>query len=221
MVDASAYSADGNCRFVASAGGDLMPDARTIAFYDTAADHYADLTDTDAPDANLLAFMALLPQGGQVLDLGCGPAHASVHMRDAGFRPDPVDASTGMVTLANETYDIGARLLTFDAIDMVAAYDGVWANFSLLHAPRAALPIHLDAIATALRPQGILHVGMKTGAGELRDRIDRKYTFVTVPELTGLLEDAGFDIIDMVEGREKGCAGTVDPFVVMRARKHA
>ncbi len=198
-----------------------MPDKKTIAFYNNAADRYAEFTHTGEADAHLQAFMALLPAGGQVLDLGCGPAKASALMRDAGFVPDPVDAATGMITLANEAYDIGARLLTFDQIDMVAAYDGVWANFSLLHAPRDALPGHLAAIATALRSKGILHIGMKTGEGELRDKIDRKYTFVTVPELQGLLETAGFAVIGVEEGREMGCAGTVDPFVVMRGHKIA
>ncbi|MEJ6399275.1 class I SAM-dependent DNA methyltransferase [Yoonia sp. 208BN28-4] len=196
-----------------------MVDAKTIHFYDTAADRYDNLTKRGAPDAHLLAFMDLLPEGADVLDLGCGPARASVHMRDAGFHPDPVDASSGMVKLANDAHDIGARLLTFDDLDMVAAYDGVWANFCLLHAPRTDLPRHLAAIATALRPSGVFHIGMKVGEGEDRDHIERKYTYVTVTELRGLLEDAGFTILGIDEGREKGCAGTVDPFVVMRARK--
>ena len=198
-----------------------MVDERTIAFYDSAADRYDNLTKSGRPDADLLAFMELLPVGAHVLDLGCGPARASVHMRAAGFRPDPVDASKGMVTLANETHDIGARLMTFDDLDAVAAYDGVWANFSLLHAPRADLPRHLAAIATALKPAGVFHIGMKTGTGEERDAIDRKYTYVGIDELAGLLTDAGFAMLATETGRDKGCAGTLDEFVIMRARKHA
>jgi SAM-dependent methyltransferase len=198
-----------------------MVDERTIAFYDSAADRYDNLTKSGRPDADLLAFMELLPVGAHVLDLGCGPARASVHMRAAGFRPDPVDASKGMVTLANEAHDIGARLMTFDDLDAVAAYDGVWANFSLLHAPRADLPRHLAAIATALKPAGVFHIGMKTGTGEERDSIDRKYTYVTVAELADLISDAGMTVIATREGRDKGCAGTLDDFVIMRARKDA
>ena len=196
-----------------------MPDAKTLHFYDTSADKYAALTKIEKPGANLKAFMALLPAGGHVLDLGCGPAQASVHLRNAGFVPDPVDASQGMVTLANDTHDIGARLMTFDDLDAVEAYDGVWANFSLLHAPKKDLPRHMAAIANALRPAGIFHIGMKTGEGEHRDSIDRLYTYVTVPELHGLLVQAGFEILSTEEGEELGCAGTVDPYVIMRARK--
>ncbi len=197
-----------------------MPDEKTIAFYDTSAARYATLTQSSTPSPRLKDFMALLPKGGTVLDLGCGPARASAHMRDAGFVPDPVDASQGMIDLANDTHQIGARYATFDDIDMVDQYDGVWANFSLLHAPRADFPRILGAIATALHRGGIFHIALKTGTGESRDHIDRLYTFLTVEELSGLLTDAGFTILASVEGHEVGCAGTNDPFVAMRARKN-
>lgn len=196
-----------------------MPDAKTIATYDAKARDYAKLMSEDAPDPALQGFIDLMPKGGVVLDLGCGPAMASAHMRAAGLRPDPMDASPGMVALANETHDIGARLGSFDDIAGAAVYDGVWANFSLLHAPRDALPRHLNAIAQALKPQGVLHIGMKTGEGVKRDAIDRLYTFVTQDELAGLLDAAGLTRIWTRTGKERGMAGALDPFVLMRARK--
>lgn len=196
-----------------------MPDDKTIAFYDSAAERYANLTQTGSAGPLLQAFMALLPSGADVLDLGCGPARASVHMRDAGHCPDPTDASQGMIDLANQAHDIGARLLTFDQVDMVDAYDGVWANFSLLHAPRADLPRIFRSLHRALRSGGVFHVAMKVGTGEERDKIDRLYSYVTVAELHRLLADAGFDVLETEEGHEVGCAGTDDPYVAVRARK--
>lgn len=198
-----------------------MADRKTIAIYDAKAADYARLVTMDTPDASLQAFIGLIPAGGRVLDLGCGPAAASAHMRAAGLDPDPVDASQGMVDLANQTHDIGARLAKFDDIDAEGAYAGVWANFSLLHAPRDALPRYLAALHRALEPGGIIHVGMKTGEGAGRDGIDRFYTYVTVAELQGLLTGAGFTVTFTKEGRDKGMAGTMDPFVIMRGRKHA
>lgn len=196
-----------------------MADARTIALYDAKAADYAKLVQSDAADDQLQGFIDLLPKDAKVLDLGCGPAFASVKMRDAGFTPDPVDASKGMVDMANARFGINARQLTFDDIDMAAAYDGVWANFSLLHAERGDLPRHLDALSLALRPNGVIHVGMKTGTGEARDRIDRKYTYVTENELRGLLETAGFAILGTDTGADTGFDGTIAPWVVMRGRK--
>ena len=197
-----------------------MPDAKTIAFYDGAAERYANLTETASAGPLLQSFMALLPANAHVLDLGCGPARASRHMRDAGHHPDPVDASQGMVDLANDTHDIGARILSFDEVDMVAAYDGVWANFSLLHAPHKDLPRIFAALGTALRRDGVLHVAMKTGTGEARDKIDRLYTYVSVAELHELLADTGFSVLETIEDHEVGCAGTDDPYVAVRARKN-
>ena len=194
-----------------------MTDARTIAFYDSAATAYANLTKTGHPSTDLRSFIAGLPPAAQVLDLGCGPGHASFHMAQAGLRPDPVDASRAMVDFARGL-SLPARLGTFDDLDAVAAYDGVWANFSLLHAPRAALPRHLGAIARALRPGGLLHIAMKTGSGEARDAIDRLYTYVAADELADLLTDAGLAPISRRTGVDKGCAGTDDAFIVMQAR---
>lgn len=196
----------------------MSADPRTLAAYEAHARDYEDRFRRDRPDRHLRAFIALLPAGARVLDLGCGPGTGSVLLRAAGMLPDPVDASPAMVALANDHHGLGARLATFDDLDAVAAYDGVWANFSLLHAPRADLPRHLAAIHRALRPGGLFHIGMKTGTGEARDRLGRFYSFAGVAELRALLSDTGFAILAETEGQERGLAGTLDPFVIVLAR---
>lgn len=196
-----------------------MTDARTIATYDAKAGEYADLVASDEPDNSLQSFIDLIPTGGHVLDLGCGPGAASAHLRNAGLVPDPVDASSGMIALAKEKFGLDARLATFDDIKGDAIYDGIWANFSLLHAAREDLPGYFKALAKATKDNGIIHVGMKTGEGVARDAINRLYTYVTVAELTSLLNAAGFDVTFTKEGAEAGMAGTIDPFVIMRGKK--
>lgn len=196
----------------------MSADARTFAAYSTHARAYGHRFAGFRPDRHLRTFVDLLPEGADVLDLGCGPGPASARLRAAGMRPDAVDASPAMVAMANEAHDIGARVSTFDDLDAVAAYDGVWANFSLLHARREALPRHLSQIHKALKPGGLLHVGMKTGTGDLRDRLGRYYTLVTRDEITALLESGGFRILATHEGRERGLAGTLDPYIILRTR---
>ena len=198
-----------------------MADERTIAVYNAKAGDYARMVDAGGPDQTLRDFIAALPAGARVLDLGCGPGGASAHMRAAGLDPDPVDASPAMIALAKERFGLEGRLATFDEIEGDAIYDGIWANFSLLHAARADLPRHFAALARALRPGGLFHVGLKTGTGEARDAIDRLYTYVTVEELHRLFADAGLTVLSTREGSEKGLAGTDDPFVLCLARKPA
>jgi SAM-dependent methyltransferase len=196
-----------------------MADARTIATYDAKAADYAQMVSSDTPDASLQAFIDLIPQGGHVLDLGCGPGTASAHMRAAGLLPDPVDASQGMIEIARNKFGLPARLGEFDDIDGDEVYDGIWANFSLLHAPPDDLPHHFDALSKATKAGGTIHVGMKTGTGIARDKINRLYTYVTVDALMALLTSAGYQVNYTKEGTEAGLAGTLDPFVIMRGQK--
>lgn len=198
-----------------------MVDQETVAVYDAKVAEYADAVSSAEPDQDLRAFMDALPTVAKVLDLGCGTGNSSAMMREAGFNPDPVDASAGMVAHAREIYGLDARQMTFDELDAEAAYDGVWANFSLLHAPRADLPRHVGAIATALKPGGHFHIGMKTGEDEKRDGIGRKYTYVTVPELRDLFARAGFEVIRERLGADKGLDGVVADWAVMLGRKTA
>ncbi|MBU2359786.1 MAG: class I SAM-dependent methyltransferase [Alphaproteobacteria bacterium] len=194
-----------------------MTDPRTIAVYDARANAYAAL-ETDTPRPSLLAFIAALPPGGAVLDLGCGPGSAAAHMMTAGLHVDAIDASQAMVALARAR-GVPARVAGFDDVAGTAIYDGVWASFSLLHASRTDLPRHIGAIADALRPGGLFHIAMKTGTGTRRDPIDRLYTYVTEAELRSLLCDGGLIPVDVRTGVDKGLAGTDDPFIVIQARK--
>lgn len=177
-------------------------DPRTIAFYDRAAPRYAAKVG-QIPSQALRRFITALPAGAQVLDLGCGPGHASAHMAAAGLAPDPVDASPAMVDLAR-AQGLPARQMRFDQLAVQASYDGVWAHFSLTHAPTAALAAHLSAIARALRPGGLFHITMKTGSGPMRDRLGRLYHLIPAERLRHMLGVAGFTIADLRTGTDTG-----------------
>jgi trans-aconitate methyltransferase len=194
-----------------------MTDRETISAYDDNIDAYVKLTKRSRPDPVLLAFIGQVKPGGFVLDLGCGPATASAVMREHGLRVDPVDASPQMVRLANETHDIGARLAGFDAIVARQLYDGVWANFSLLHARPEDFPTHLRALHRALVPGGVIHLGMKLGEGTRRDRLNRYYAYYSQDELTAHLTEAGFLVDGFALGEGPGLAGEVEPWITLTA----
>ena len=197
-----------------------MPDAETLAAYALRADDYADRFAKGPPDRHLEAFVAALPAAARVLDLGCGPGRAASRMMREGFEVDAWDASPEMARIARDRFGIDVRIAFFDDLDATAVYDGIWANFSLLHAPRAEMPAHLARIARALKPGGFFHLGLKTGTGEARDSLGRFYTFYGEDELDGLLADAGFTVLDRTTGAEKGLGGTTDPFIILRARRN-
>ena len=197
-----------------------MTDRETLDVYDEKAGDYARVFDNDdKPGRHLRRFLDHVPAAADLLDLGCGPGQSAALMAQAGHRVTATDASSEMVRLARAHQDVTVRQETFDDLVGQNIYDGIWANFALLHADRGALPRHLTQIAQALRTGGIFHIGMKTGEGTKRDGIGRRYTYVSQEELTEMLETAGLTITFTDTGRDPGLDGTVAPWVVLQAIK--
>jgi 2-polyprenyl-3-methyl-5-hydroxy-6-metoxy-1,4-benzoquinol methylase len=195
----------------------MSPDNKTIAVYDDQAAEYADFMLKEGEDPALIAFIAALPKGAHVLDLGCGPGWASAEIAKAGHKVTATDASREMIAMASKFPGVTAINATFDDITGTALYDGIWANFSLLHAPRSAMPRHLAALATALKPGGQLHIAVKTGQGETRDKIGRLYTYYGIDELIGLLADVGLTVSETRTGEGPGLSGETASWVALTA----
>lgn len=198
-----------------------MSDRETLAVYDAKAGEYAQLVgEGKGPDRQLRRFLDHLPAGALVWDLGCGPGRSAELIAREGHRVLATDASAEMTALAAKRAGVTARQETFDEIAGEDEYDGIFANFSLLHAEESALPAHLAAISKALKTDGIFHIGMKTGTGTRRDGIGRRYTYVTQDSLTALLTQVGLTPTDTWTGEDPGLDGVVAPWIVMQARKH-
>lgn len=195
----------------------MSGDPETLRVYDVKAEDYARLV-SDHQSAQLKEFIAVLPEGAHVLDLGCGPGNSAAQLAQAGCTVEATDASQEMVALARRHAGVTARCASFDEITGADIYDGIWANFSLLHADRADMPRHLAALRAALKPGGHFHIGMKTGEGAERDGIGRFYTYYTADELTGLLADVGLHPFTIHTGEEVGLAGTMDPWITLLCR---
>lgn len=193
-----------------------MTDDSTIAAYNARAADYAAFTQGH-DDPLLTAFIAALPRGACVLDLGCGPGFAAARMADAGHCVIAKDASPEMIALAARHPGVAARRASFDDIAETAAYDGIWANFSLLHAPRADLPRHLAALHRAARPGARLHIALKLGSGEGPDALGRFYTYYSEDDLVSLLETAGFTVASRSYGADKGLSGDISDWIAITA----
>lgn len=195
-----------------------MADQETIATYSQQVEAYQKVVMTDEESSALRRFLTHLAPGAHVLDLGCGPGHHAEQMLAAGFQVSAIDATPEFVQTARAR-GVDARLGLFDDLTEVATYDAVWASFSLLHAPKADFPRHLDAIKTALKPQGHLYLGLKLGEGEQRDSIGRFYSYFQEDELRTHLETRDFFVKDWTVGKGAGLSGEVHPFVLITAQR--
>lgn len=165
-----------------------MPDAATLKFYaDNAADY---VLHAQKPSRQLQAFLAHLPPGGTVLELGTGNGRDAAAMLAAGFEVTPSDASPELAAEAQARLGLPVRIMAFHELDDVALFDGVWACAALLHAPRDELTDDLEHIFRALRPGGHLMASFKAGDSEGRDALGRYYNYPDADELREHVNDA-------------------------------
>jgi SAM-dependent methyltransferase len=198
----------------------MSADEETLRAYAQRTERYAGVQPSGTEIAALDGFVARLASGSRILDIGCGPGTHALAMQEAGFSVTAWDASPEFVDMARAR-GVDAHLRTFETLSETAAFDAIWASFSLLHTPKATHAAHIGAMARALRPGGLLYLGMKIGEGEGRDALGRFYSYVTRPELERLVRDAGLTPIDCVEGAAEGLAGTVDPFILLTSERDA
>lgn len=194
----------------------MTADTKTIEAYSQRVSDYQDVIDGSSDYRNLKAFIDGLPDGARVFDIGAGPGHDAVQMTEAGLDVTALEPTPEFADLI-ENQGIRVQRKTFSGINEEDYFDGVWASFSLLHATRTELPVHLKQIAHALKPGGLFVLGMKTGSGETRDKFGRFYSYYTRNELSGLLQDAGFTVQSSSEGSARGLAGSKEPYVIINA----
>lgn len=198
----------------------MSVDPKTLAVYAAQKDRYEKVAQTEAESDALDGFLKRLSPGARILDIGCGPGSHALSMQQRGFDVAAWDAAPDFVDMARAK-GIDAYLRTFDDLNETAAYDAIWASFSLLHARKADHRAHIANMARALRPGGWLYLGMKLGEGEARDALGRFYSYVTRDELEELVRDAGCTPVHCSEGEGEGLAGTVDAFILLTSRRDA
>ncbi|MDE5463815.1 bifunctional 2-polyprenyl-6-hydroxyphenol methylase/3-demethylubiquinol 3-O-methyltransferase UbiG [Bradyrhizobium sp. CSS354] len=164
-------------------------DEGTLQFYRSNARSYADWA--KAPSTRLRGFLALLPSGGSILELGCGAGNHSAVMLAEGFSVRATDGSPEMAEIASQRLGHAVEAMRFDQLDAHEAYDGVWASACLLHVPRDELAGILARIHRALRPSGVFYASYKMGEGEGRDSLWRYYNYASPEWLEATYASAG------------------------------
>ncbi|MEQ1867880.1 MAG: class I SAM-dependent methyltransferase [Micropepsaceae bacterium] len=197
-------------------------DPPTLSFYRDEAAAYGTRADSLAVPKHLAMFVAELPKFATVLDLGCGTGRDTRALIDAGLTVTAVDGSAEMAREAEKRIGRPVRVQLFEDLDDMNAFDGIWANASLLHVPRAGLPNVLARVRRALKPGGLLAASFKSGGQEGRDKLGRYYNYLNADELAALLHETGaWQTLDLKEGRGTGYDGTETGWVVVFARRAA
>ena len=148
--------------------------------YDTVAVSYAELVRTALGEspfvrAMLAAFAELVPDGGLVADVGCGPGHVTARLRSLGLDASGVDLSPGMIDVARRDhpglrFEVGTMTALARADGELA---GVVACHSVIHLPPDVLPVVFAEFHRVLEPGG--HVLVSFHVGDARRRKTKGY----------------------------------------------
>ena len=160
----------------------------TLDYYNENARAFCDDTQDVEFSAFQRAFTSHIPEGGRILDLGCGSGRDSRAFLNAGYQVTAVDGSAELCRIASEFIGQSVLCSTFQDYVPEEEFDGIWACASLLHIPSEELAGIIARLAGSLRRGGCFYVSFKYG--DFRGvRNGRFFQDMTESSLRELLRD--------------------------------
>ncbi|ARN74890.1 class I SAM-dependent methyltransferase [Oceanicoccus sagamiensis] len=120
-------------------------------------------------------FLPLIPEGGAILDAGCGSGRDSLYFKTNGYEVTAMDASEALCKLSGELLVQDVHCMGFEDMAWEDSFDGVWACASLLHVSRDNLPSIMNKFSRSLKAGGVLYASFKYGDTE-REQGGRAFT---------------------------------------------
>lgn len=111
-------------------------------------------------------FLSYMPSYAKILDAGCGSGRDTLYFSQNGFKVTAFDYSPTLVELASKLTGQKILNLSFQNINFVDEFDGIWACSSLLHVPKAELHDVVSRLSHALKINGVLYTSFKYGFSE-------------------------------------------------------
>lgn len=114
-------------------------------------------------------FLDCVPDGGKVLDLGCGAGDPiAAYMMAAGYRVTGIDASHAMLKLAQNRYPAGDwRYADMRTLALEERFDGIIGWNSFFHLTQDEQRQVIPRLADHLNPGGALMLTVGPSAGEV------------------------------------------------------
>lgn len=153
-------------------------------------------------------FISRLPPGGSVLDVGCGTGVKAKYLLAHGLRVTGTDISAKMLAIAEREAPGGVyHKLSMSELDTLSeTFDGVFAQASLLHIPKADAGGVVRQMAERTKPGGLVYVAVKEAReGKPAEEVvhendygydyERFFSYFTMAELEQYLMDAGMRVV--------------------------
>ena len=161
-------------------------DDRTQRYYSDNAEEYFRETVNSFVTQAAEKFLSHIPPKGRILDCGCGSGRDTKYFLDNGYDTDAIDINPELCILASHYTGHPVLCMDYNALDKREAYDGIWAQASLLHERRENLPELFSILARALTKNGVLYCSFREGEKDGREG-ERWYTNMTEEGIKSIL----------------------------------
>lgn len=135
----------------------------TIDYYNRKADEYFARTAEVTFDEIYNRFLKYIPDGGRIMDLGCGSGRDVKWLCNHGYEAYGLDASRELVSKASDEYDITVFTGLIEEWTTAIPFDGVWCCASLMHLEDSALEQFFENLKYNLKQGGVLFMSVKSG----------------------------------------------------------
>lgn len=138
----------------------------TLAYYDARADKFWEGTRDHDVSQNMNALLEAIEGEApySILDVGCGPGRDLKAFVERGHTPVGLEGAARFADMARAHSGCEVWQQDFLNLDLPAErFDGVFANASLFHVPKADLPRVLRQLQATLKPRGVFFTSNPRG----------------------------------------------------------
>ena len=160
---------------------------QTIQYYKDNVKNYVKQTVNADMGASYTTFLAHIPQGGRILDVGFGSGRDLAYFTAQGYSALGIDLVEEFVLRAQKE-GLSAEVGDFHDLPFKEEFEGIWACASLLHSDN--LPLAFENLSRALKMDGVVYLSMKYGKGKAMEG-ERFYHYIDEELLNSLAKNAG------------------------------
>ena len=176
----------------------------TLDYYNKNSEEYFNSTLNVDMTNTYKEFLKLVPEGGKILDLGCGSGRDSMNFMKLGYEVTAVDGSKELAKKASALLGKEVIASTFEELELKEKFHGIWACASLLHIKREDLKIVLNNLYNNLEDNGVFYMSFKYGEKEYVDDKNRYFNCFTDESIIGFInENTKYNILGLYITEDK------------------